>query len=84
LSEWVAECSGIRNEEEGYEADRIPALILTHNLHGVEIDDRAGALAAFALVMKAAARLGRAVWRLWNRLLRHRQTWRDGAHCETA
>ncbi|MFU8866281.1 MAG: BREX-1 system adenine-specific DNA-methyltransferase PglX, partial [Rhodobacterales bacterium] len=45
--------------EEGYEADRIPALILTHNLHGVEIDDRAGALAAFALVMKAAARLGR-------------------------
>lgn len=46
-------------EEEGYEADRIPALILTHNLHGVEIDDRAGALAAFALVMKAAARLGR-------------------------
>ena len=71
-------------EEEGYEADRIPALILTHNLHGVEIDDRAGALAAFALVMKAAARLGRAVWRLWNRLLRHRQTWRDGAHCETA
>lgn len=46
-------------EEEGYEADEIPALILTHNLHGVEIDDRAGALAAFALVMKAAARLGR-------------------------
>ncbi|MDN2584311.1 BREX-1 system adenine-specific DNA-methyltransferase PglX [Aquibium sp. ELW1220] len=46
-------------EEEGYEADRIPALILTHNLTGVEIDDRAGALAAFALAMKAAARLGR-------------------------
>jgi len=46
-------------EEEGYEADTIPALILTHNLTGVEIDDRAGALAAFALVMKAAARLGR-------------------------
>lgn len=45
--------------DEGYEADKIPALILTHNLHGVEIDDRAGALAAFALVMKAAARLGR-------------------------
>ncbi|MDT8858345.1 BREX-1 system adenine-specific DNA-methyltransferase PglX [Paracoccaceae bacterium Fryx2] len=45
--------------EEGYEADTIPALILTHNLTGVEIDDRAGALAAFALVMKAAARLGR-------------------------
>ena len=46
-------------EEEGYEADRIPALILTHNLTGVEIDDRAGALAAFALMMKAADKLGR-------------------------
>ncbi len=46
-------------EEEGYDADAIPALILTHNLYGVEIDDRAGALAAFALSMKAAARLGR-------------------------
>jgi hypothetical protein len=46
-------------EEEGYEATEIPAKILTHNLYGVEIDDRAGALAAFALVMKAAARLGR-------------------------
>jgi hypothetical protein len=46
-------------EEEGYEPTEIPALILTHNLHGVEIDDRAGALAAFALVMKAAAKLGR-------------------------
>ena len=46
-------------EEEGYEADKIPALILTNNLTGVEIDDRAGALAAFALAMKAAARLGR-------------------------
>ncbi|WP_426039698.1 BREX-1 system adenine-specific DNA-methyltransferase PglX [Brevundimonas sp. DC300-4] len=45
--------------EEGYEADSIPALILTHNLQGVEIDDRAGALAAFALVMKGAAKLGR-------------------------
>jgi hypothetical protein len=46
-------------EEEGYEADKIPALILQHNLTGIEIDDRAGALAAFALAMKAAARLGR-------------------------
>lgn len=46
-------------EEEGYEPPEIPALILKHNLHGIEIDDRAGALAAFALVMKAAARLGR-------------------------
>lgn len=46
-------------EEEGYEATEIPGLILKHNLTGVEIDDRAGALAAFALAMKAAAKLGR-------------------------
>jgi hypothetical protein len=46
-------------EEEGYDATEIPALILTHNLTGVEIDDRAGALGAFALAMKAAAKLGR-------------------------
>lgn len=46
-------------EEEGYDPTEIPALILTHNLTGVEIDDRAGALAAFALSMKAAAKLGR-------------------------
>ncbi|MCV2894504.1 BREX-1 system adenine-specific DNA-methyltransferase PglX [Lentibacter sp. XHP0401] len=45
--------------EEGYEPAAIPELILTHNLTGVEIDDRAGALAAFALAMKAAAKLGR-------------------------
>lgn len=46
-------------EDEGYDPTEIPALILAHNLYGVEIDERAGALAAFALVMKAAARLGR-------------------------
>lgn len=46
-------------EEDGYNAADIPALILTHNLTGIEIDDRAGALAAFALAMKAAAKLGR-------------------------
>lgn len=46
-------------EEEGYDAGEIPALILTNNLHGIEIDDRAGALASFALAMKAAAKLGR-------------------------
>ncbi|MBC8270287.1 MAG: BREX-1 system adenine-specific DNA-methyltransferase PglX, partial [Rhodospirillaceae bacterium] len=46
-------------EEEGYDATDIPALILRHNLTGIEIDDRAGALAAFALTMKAAAKLGR-------------------------
>ncbi len=45
--------------EEGHDAGEIPGLILKHNLTGVEIDDRAGALAAFALSMKAAAKLGR-------------------------
>jgi hypothetical protein len=43
-------------EEEGYAPADIPSLILTHNLHGTEIDHRAGALAAFALAMKARAR----------------------------
>ncbi|MCA0378128.1 MAG: BREX-1 system adenine-specific DNA-methyltransferase PglX [Actinobacteria bacterium] len=43
-------------EEEGYAPSEIPSLILTHNLHGTEIDPRAGALAAFALTMKAAAK----------------------------
>lgn len=40
-------------EEEGYDAAEIPQLILTHNLYGIEIDERAGALAAFALTMKS-------------------------------
>ncbi len=43
-------------EEEGYAPSDIPSLILTHNLHGTEIDPRAGALAAFALTMKARSR----------------------------
>lgn len=43
-------------EEEGYNPAEIPKKILTHNLYGIEIDERAGALAAFALVMKAAGR----------------------------
>ncbi|MGE5659570.1 MAG: BREX-1 system adenine-specific DNA-methyltransferase PglX [Actinomycetota bacterium] len=42
-------------EEEGYEASEIPEKILTHNLYGIEIDERAGILAAFALTMKARA-----------------------------
>lgn len=46
-------------EEEGYDPIQIPDLILRNNLTGIEIDDRAGALAAFALAMKAATRLGR-------------------------
>ncbi len=43
-------------EEEGYAPSQIPGLILTHNLYGTEIDPRAGALAAFALTMKATAK----------------------------
>ncbi|BCS97423.1 hypothetical protein DSLASN_30550 [Desulfoluna limicola] len=40
-------------EEEGYAPKEIPGLILEKNLVGIEIDPRAGSLAAFALVMKA-------------------------------
>lgn len=40
-------------EEEGYDANEIPRLILENNLFGIEIDERAGELAAFALTMKA-------------------------------
>ena len=43
-------------EEEGYAPSDIPGLILTRNVYGTEIDPRAGALAAFALTMKARAR----------------------------
>ncbi|MEW1939235.1 BREX-1 system adenine-specific DNA-methyltransferase PglX [Dietzia maris] len=43
-------------EEEGYTPSQIPGLILSNNLYGTEIDPRAGALAAFALTMKAAAK----------------------------
>ncbi|HDO8002704.1 TPA: BREX-1 system adenine-specific DNA-methyltransferase PglX [Legionella pneumophila] len=43
-------------EEEGYEPTEIPEKILTHNLFGIEIDERAGELAAFALIMKARAK----------------------------
>jgi hypothetical protein len=40
-------------KEEGYLEQEIPEFILSHNLYGIEIDKRAGSLAAFALVMKA-------------------------------
>ena len=43
-------------EEAGYAPAEIPGLILAKNLYGVEIDPRAGALAAFALTMKARAK----------------------------
>ena len=42
-------------QERGYRARDIPALILQKNLFGLEIDDRAAQLAAFALMMKARA-----------------------------
>lgn len=41
--------------ERGYRLRDIPALILAKNLFGLEIDDRAAQLAAFALTMKARA-----------------------------
>lgn len=40
-------------EEEGADPSGIPEKILTHNLYGIEIDERAAELAAFALTMKA-------------------------------
>jgi type II restriction/modification system DNA methylase subunit YeeA len=42
-------------QERGYRAKDIPTLILRKNLFGLEIDDRAAQLAAFALMMKARA-----------------------------
>ena len=46
-------------EEEGFDPKDIPEFILEHNLTGIEIDERAGSLASFALAMKAAEKLGR-------------------------
>jgi type II restriction/modification system DNA methylase subunit YeeA len=43
-------------EEQGYDPVQIPQLILQKNLYGIEIDQRAGHLAAFALTMKARER----------------------------
>ena len=43
-------------EEEGYAPSDIPGLILKHNLYGMEIDERAASLTAFALTMKARSR----------------------------
>lgn len=40
-------------EEEGYNTNEIPSLILENNLFGIDIDERAAQLAAFALTMKA-------------------------------
>lgn len=40
-------------EERGYRSREIPELILTHNIFGLDIDDRAAQLAGFALMMRA-------------------------------
>ena len=40
-------------EERGYRGRDIPQLILKHNLFGLDIDDRAGQLAGFTLMMLA-------------------------------
>ena len=40
-------------EERGYRSRDIPQLILKHNLFGLDIDDRAGQLAGFTLMMLA-------------------------------
>lgn len=42
-------------QERGYRSRDIPRIILQKNLYGLEIDDRAAQLAAFALLMKARA-----------------------------
>jgi len=39
--------------DAGYESNEIPEKILTNNLYGIEIDERAAELSAFALTMKA-------------------------------
>lgn len=43
-------------EEEGYQPSEIPTIILTNNLYGIEIDERAGQLSALSLTMKARAK----------------------------
>lgn len=53
-------------EEEGYNKKDIPKLILSKNLHGIDIDKRAGDLAYFALIMKAQS--------YYNRFLRNEVT----------
>ncbi|MGB7416054.1 MAG: BREX-1 system adenine-specific DNA-methyltransferase PglX [Thermosynechococcaceae cyanobacterium] len=40
-------------EERGYRSREIPELILSNNLFGLDIDDRAAQLAGFALLMRA-------------------------------
>lgn len=46
-------------EEAGYNPSEIPGLIITKNLYGAEIDERAAQLAGFALMMKGRERHSR-------------------------
>ena len=46
-------------EEQGYSTSEIPGLIITKNLHGAEIDERAAQLASFVLFMKGRERYRR-------------------------
>lgn len=45
--------------ESGYNPDSVPGLILSNNLHGLDIDPRSAALAAFALWLRASKNLGK-------------------------
>jgi hypothetical protein len=49
-------CSTPSTRKKATDPAEIPEKILTHNLYGIEIDERAGELAAFALTMKARAK----------------------------
>lgn len=51
-------------KEQGYLERDIPALILTHNLYGLDIDERAAQLASFAVLMKARAKNSRILRKL--------------------
>lgn len=52
-------------EEQGYSPSEIPGLILANNLYGMEIDERAANLAAFALTMKARGKARRFFRKEW-------------------
>ncbi len=53
-------------KEQGYLERDIPALILSHNLHGLDIDERAAQLASFAVLMKARAKNARILKKVIN------------------
>lgn len=46
-------------KEQGYLERDIPSLILTHNLYGLDIDERAAQLASFAVLMKGRTKNSR-------------------------